>query len=722
MSSVPFQSPEVWKSALLTLPDSSYFELMRSVFGNVKTPFNKQRLADDLTAFLSRKEIQEAIAVYIDEIDARIIAAIATLEEPAPGKLETFFAGEFSYAELHGILLNLEERLILYRFQEKGVYHLSLNPLLEPVLAPMITDRGSLFPSQPLDAPALDNMALNGTDLDGMALDSPALDDRLLAALFAFIAGGTDFFKAEGGLRKKILDDGKRLFPSLDLESLIGGLLGLGLLRQSGEEDAGGLVIDESKLHSFRRLSFSERREYLAAGICVDKNIPKSPPALYNRSRLRILVRLIHTFLDALRMDRQYPRTTLRRIADILERGGSEQAAPWGLPYGEAETGVFDTMLEALQTVGLLGAGTPVGVPGNRHFRRIPPRPCGDGTNTAALIAMDTAFSCILYPGISFDDALELASFSLVRETGTAVRFELTRESVVRGFDRGMNADTMLTLLDRLSGNQVEQNLRWTVKDWETRYTGVSLYQGMVLILAEDHRYLAEAEPVRSLITRTVSPGVYLLSAHEKAGAVQALHKAGIDIIAQPQHQGKEAFSGERYSSYPSLGSAHYSTENLFPDASQFSSRPTEKAEQYKERFRTALGKLSLTKGERDELAARIERRLILNESQLAGVSVRYEKLEARGLDYVGKTAIAKQAIAAKQLIEIMWSNQEGEVIRAIGKPEALEKSGGETLLVLNPVPQDALAHGTVVPGDVIRLPLGKIGLLRRIKQSIFGE
>ncbi|GHV79396.1 helicase [Spirochaetia bacterium] len=702
MSSVPFQSPDVWKSALLTLPDTSYFELMRSVFGNVKTPFNKQRLAEDLAAILSKKETQETIAGYIDETDARVIAAIATLEEPAPGELETFFAGEFSYAELHGILLNLEERLILYRYLDKEVRgprlnsppvrRLSLNPLLEPILAPIIADKGSLFPSWPLDVSG--------------AAPGAALDDRILAAIFAFIAGGTDFFKTEGGIRKKVLDDGKLLFPGLDLEAIIGGLLAVGLLRQEDE----GLAIEESKLRHFKDLSFTARREYAAAGIIQGPALEGPPPLLqYGRSRLLAPVRFIHTFLSVLRMDRQYPRATLRRIADTLERDGIGQAGFRAAPYGVAEADVFDTMLEALQTVGLLGSA---GETNDRYFR-YPPALSNPGSGAGGpVIAMDTAFSCILYPEISFEDALGLAVFCVVRETGTAVRFELTRESVVRGFDRGIKADAMLSLLDRLSLNQVEQNLRWTVKDWETRYTGVSLYQGLVLTLAEDRRYLAEAEPVASLITRTVAPGVYILSANEKAGVVQALHKAGIDIIAQPSTV-KEPFSAERRSPYPSPESAlPYPAQNLFPDTSDLPSRNGEKAEQYKERFRASLGKLSLTKGERDELAARIERRLILNESQLVGVSVRYEKLEARGLDYVGKTVIAKQAIASKQLIEITWSNPDGEVNRVIGKPEALEKSGSETLLVLNPVP----------PNEVIRLPLGKIGLLRRIKQSIFGE
>jgi hypothetical protein len=425
--------------------------------------------------------------------------------------------------------------------------------------------------------------------------------------------------------------------------------------------------------------------------------------------------------MDTLRMNRRYPRSTLKRIADTLERSDIEQISR-GAENNELRgnsAGLFDLMLEALQAVGLLGTE-------NNGFFRYPSP--ADKSPDGAVIAMDTGFSCILFPEIPFSDALALASFSLVRETGTTVRFEFTRESVARGFDRGMNAGAMIALLDRLSGNQVDQNLRWTMKDWETRYSGVSLYQGIVLTLSEDRQYLAEADPVASLISRTLLPGVYLLSAAEKTGAIQALHKAGIDIIAQPSQPPapfpgtaeNAVFRSDRHSPYPLQSAFRFHPDGFRLDRSpgnevqytEILCRNEEKKEQYKDRFRSALEKLSLTKAERDELAARIERRLILNESQLVGVSVRYEKLEARGLDYVGKTSIAKQAIASKQLIEIMWSNQDGEVNRVIGIPEAMEKSGGETLLVLNPVP----------PGGLIRLPLGKISLLRRIKQSIFGE
>jgi hypothetical protein len=111
-------------------------------------------------------------------------------------------------------------------------------------------------------------------------------------------------------------------------------------------------------------------------------------------------------------------------------------------------------------------------------------------------------------------------------------------------------------------------------------------------------------------------------------------------------------------------------------------------------------------------LAARIERRLIVNETQLAGGAVRYEKLEARNLDFAGKTVVAKQAITNGSLVEVVFPTAEGEK-RVLGFPLALEKAQGEGVLVVRP------AEGG---GEVIRLPLGKISLLRRIKQSIFGE
>jgi hypothetical protein len=328
---------------------------------------------------------------------------------------------------------------------------------------------------------------------------------------------------------------------------------------------------------------------------------------------------------------------------------------------------------------------------------------------------MDTALSFILYPEISFADALSLGEFCSVKDRNTAC---LTRESVVRGFDQGLKAAGMLELLEELSGNRLDPNLGWALKEWESRYDGVSLSQGIILTLAEDRRYLAEAWPVSTLIRKILAPGVYLLSCDEKAEASEALEKAGVDIVAQPK-AGKN-LPGKQINSFQRTGLAKESPLSpLSPSGVESADMEPESAGSIQEKFRAVLEKMVLSKQEREELEARIERRLVLSESQLNGASVRYEKLEARGLDYAGKLSIAKQALATGSLLEIFWSGR-GAERRCVGVPQALEKKEGESILVIR--------ESGDAPGDMgketenIRIPLGKISFIKRIKPSIFGE
>ncbi|MDR2136519.1 MAG: hypothetical protein LBO76_07885, partial [Treponema sp.] len=205
---------------MMTLPEDAFFDLLRSVFGHLKTPFNKQNLLADLAAFLSRDDIRRNIAAYIDEPDARIIAAVALLGNPTAAELEQFFAGDGM--GISPLLLNLEERFILYRYREDGVLRLGLNPVLEPVLAAVAGDLSRIFPSQAIEDP-------------GPGGDLP-LDDRFFAALVSFVLEEGSLFRAgraENHLRKKIQDSGRRIFPGVDLEQAIRGLLCLGLCRSS---------------------------------------------------------------------------------------------------------------------------------------------------------------------------------------------------------------------------------------------------------------------------------------------------------------------------------------------------------------------------------------------------------------------------------------------------------------------------------------------------------
>jgi hypothetical protein len=777
-----------WKSAFMTLPDNIFYELVRSILGNIKTPFSKQRLLVDLINLLSRDEIRKIIAAYIDEQDHKIIAAVAFLDEPTVGDLEAFFTGEFSQAELHALVINLEERLILYRLRPernpsernnaergKGPLRLALNPVLSELLTPFVSDISPLFASymdetteQHSDV-KVEEAELRSVELESDEGPSGTMfrpDDRTMAALFAFIQGEEELFKAEAGqepngnlfneLRKKVLDEWKRIFPRLDLELSIRVLLRLGLLRRIGRS----LVPCNERMSGFCELSAVERQEYWAAGVCLclgesqggARNDDDHMGLRFSWSRLRRIASFIHIFRTVIDPERIYPETTLRRFWDLLEREkrltGSFGASPF---FYDSLQLPFKELLEVMEKTGfLVKAGAsgknenrwrapPLPIPLHEESGNLSPDASGKPTEKPVIV-MDTAFSFVLYPEISFADAVSLGAFCSVKEnseskfpTEAAVRFEITRQSAVCGFDNGIKADAMITLLEKLSLNRLDANLGWTLREWESRYSEVSLYQGIVLVLEEDRRYLTETVPISRLIRKTLAPGVYLLSSEEKADVARALMKVGVDIVAQPslgQETGWDGFSRNAFTRLDSSVTAHSAfhftdlkgkednetVEKAETGDSSAKAVADSAADTIKQNFRLALEKMRFTKAEKDELIARIERRLILSKAQLEGTSVRYEKLEARGLDYAGKSTIAKQAVEAGFTVEVTWPGPGGELKRTAGIAQALEKKEGDSILVFRS------GGNSENDANVFRVPLGKISLLRRVKQSIFEE
>jgi hypothetical protein len=674
-----FRKVEEWKSALMLLPDTSFFDLLRSIFGNIKTPFNKQRLLEDLYIFLSRDDIRNTISAYLDEEDQKIIAAVSLLEDPPPEELEDFFRGSMSLAVLRNVLNNLEERLILYRFKdetqnsprEPSIRRLALNPVLEPILAPLAAGWGALFPSE--------------ISTSGSSKNITAIDDRTLAALFAFISGEEDFYKALG-IRKKIIEQGKRLFPDIDLEAVTGSLRQLGLFTLQGEK----LIPMEKRIRDFANLSSVERREYWAAGFYFHL-MPNKPD--YSRGHIHHIAAMIHRLCSAFDPERQYPEIYFHRCLMLFEKENSRSV--WGWQFEKIERKFIINAMELTGIIKRTSTGNSLGA-----FWKI--IPLSAVKNSGPAIAMDSSFSFILYPGISFSDAMNLSAFCSVKEN-SPFSFELSRASVVRGFDQGIDAETMISVFKDLTDNRIDESLEWTLKDWESRYAAVSLNEGLILGLSEERQYLAETRPLASLISKTLGPGLYLLSG-ERQEAIVALQKAGVDIIAQPNQSDSE-FEGRQ--TFVSLGGIRKEAPD-FSSTSSFSSLSSS-SKTMQDNFKEHLKKLTLPKAEKDELSARIERRLILTNNQLEKASIKFEKLEARGIDYQGKAAIAKQAIADGSMVEVTWPNPETGISVNIGYPEALEKKEGESYLILKS------------DSDLLRIPLSKISLLKRLKQSIFG-
>jgi hypothetical protein len=679
-----FRPVEFWKSAVMTMPDNSFFELLRSVFGKIKTPFNKQQLLKDLEIFLLRDDIQKTIAGYIDENDSKIIAAVALFGEPVPSDLETFFSGELSYTRLMDIIVNLEERFILYRFSEENTSRIALNPVLEQILAPVAANISSLFPV------AEEDSANTGSETNSRK-QTAVLNDRILAALLSFASQWDSFYRTESVIRKQVIEAGKNCFPGIEMESVVGGLQALGLFYVEAEK----LVPDRKRFDDFALLSARERSEYCSAALFAynENYLNKTndqegilPPLFKNR--IREIVNFIHGFLDmSVSTQSILTEKTLKRLAEILK----------------ARTEIklnTDKLLEALERTGLI-----VTMSGNLKQAGFNLKNEAE-KNSGQVIAIDSSSSIIVYPEINFSDAISIAGFANIRETTAAsgiVCFEIEKDSAVRAFDRNTGADEIVNLLMKLSGGKVDNALVWNLKEWEKRHGEISLKKGIVLTLAQDKRYLTETVPLCEMIVETLAPGVYLLNENAMESASAALQNAGIDIIARRANKKETGVSTHNNFPPPSSNSI---SEKI--TVTKKSSVP-ETDNALTAEFHEILKNMPLGKTEHDELSARIDRRLVLCEAQLKTADIRYEKLEARNMDYAGKQNIAKQAVALQSPVEIIFLGA-GKENRIFGIPESLEKENGELFFAIIPDGEK----------EVIRLPLAKLSLIRRIKKSIF--
>ncbi len=678
-----------WRKVILTLPDSIFFNLMRNYLGDITTPFHKPALIRELERLLRRKDTQSRLLSLVTTADAEVLTAIEMLDNPSFEGLQAFFADDVGYAELNEHLLNLENRLWVYRDGSPSAMRLHINPLLRPLARKHICRASPVFA---------------GRKTEVREADRPWIGESLLLGMLSYLIVHPVPIRKDGSLKKKSESALRERFPGQPMVTLIGALLRMGLIRRHKEQLRENLAAwrlfaglsPQSRLLLVWAATAREaaRVGAIRAGVPVDNCELRETAAVLGRLCLSLPV------------DYAFSWQALRRIFFLLARRSG------------------DLILPSLIDLGLL-------VRCGRDAYAVNPavKAMMAGPERSGWITVQPNFEITLHPELSLKEGLPVALCAEIRRHDLVPSFEITRKSIEAFFNRDGSARSLESELGGLSRSPIPQNVLFSLRHWEEEYRGFALFDGIVL-LAEAGRTGLLEHVAAPYLHKKISAGVYLISREAVKGLQLALDRAGVEFVpavrevpegnggsapgsrpdpdSKTATQTEEVFSNLRLEGCPAIErwfaeTAAESTLESVPEPGQ-GSLQTDLFDEL-DRLKSKYNEDQVA-----EMRKRIEDRLILAAGQLKPIRRTAEKKEARGLDYIGKIRLIERALKENALLDVIERTRSGKPRRLTLAPERLEKAAAELYLVAITRPVEM----------GVRIKISKLGLVRIVSRSIF--
>ena len=654
-----------WKKIILSINDNSFFDLMRNYLGRIETPFNKQDLINRLVFFFNRDQIKETILDILDVHDASLLTAIYLLNGPFDVQLQSLFT-HWTYLDLHNRIQNLEERFLIYK-KDESFY---ITPIFEELFLEKI-----ISPTLLIDI----------REAEKTFDPHPWLNDSLMFALISFIQTNKNLIKIDGSIKKRGISELENIFPTLfsgeegllRFELCTSVLTNLNLIHNND----GLMFTDFNQWNRIASLSEFERYSlYYGAALAKNSNQVQLFAGFFT-----------NTF-------NQFPRG--------LEIQKSSLNCFYKL-YSESKTDNFplfqlNKTTEILKLLHLL-------IENDEHLK-INNSLTFDNTevHSEPVLVIQPNFEITVKPFINLKDSMDLATAMDLKKYDLFSHFTLTRESFLRAYDKGIKSEEIMAKMEELSGKEVPQNIRVSLKDWEEDHKKVKLYSGVVLKVSEDKQMLIDnTDFLNPYIQEVLAPGVYLLDQSQERLWMEALGELSISPlpalkdsieIQSSENQSDLLFSQPEQSS---------SLEQLW-QVNQINEENT-----INSHILELLQKLESSgiKGdEKKEIEARIKRKLIIMESQINSGIIRPEITEAKGMNFQGKVRLIESALTNRSdRLELSHYTNAG-IITILVQPVELLKEDKERTLI-----------GKVLPDDeVMKIKVSKISKVKKIRSSLF--
>ncbi|MCQ2612251.1 MAG: hypothetical protein MJ183_01450 [Treponemataceae bacterium] len=678
-----------WRESLSTMSDHHFFDMMRMYLGEIKTPYNKQKLIEELSVFLRKEQNKKLIVRLLSEEELEILTAVDLLPEPTLNVLAKLFSETWTYAELYEKLMSLEERLVLFQYQGNGTNRVlyGINPHLAETVAPLLNQE-RLFP------PA--SQEKQKVDIFSQQKKSPDLNPGLLTAAISFALENPDLFKADGSFKKRIEAALPLVFPDYPenlIRALYRGLINLNVFSQT----EGKLSLQLPRLKNFALLAEPVQYAYIAVAACAHfpfAELQKQSQLLFNvlamipdsGFTLSILSR-VACFLREKTVSADFGIRGESRFAAILRKNTEEsfssltedpvlaQLSNAVLPYLESAV-----TLGLLQTVGTDSSGKTV--------YRAHPVFAAENISVSAkrsltssdrpgICSIDSALTVTVLPGSAFSDLMPYCLCAVPEKLDQVLQMSVTKKAVLRAFGFGETPENLLAGIEHTLCHAMPQNLTFSVEDWFQSFSSGTLFKGYVLSVSPEKQVLVEKSTVLApYLFKTLAEGIYLLNFSDDATANQVIAESGLDFIGSVKTVSEPAVSLP----LPALRLENRISFDAQSKPAELSGQKIlspEEADAFKQEMMSVLENMELNEEQRNELKSRIDRKVIVTPAQLRPDSVRPEKTEASGMDYLGKIHVVEHALASQSLLEVTIDG-----VLYLVNPISISKENGEAILL----------------------------------------
>lgn len=649
---------------------------MRLYLGGIKTPFNKQRLVEKLTGFLSKPDTQTIIVNSLDSIDLTILSAVHIL--PMANK-STVFSFLTSIPCVPARLVNLEERLLLYQTNEEystipSVKVYRINPLLAQAVAPYL-DSAALFEPHRIGIPQ------SGATL---------CDDMVLIGLYTFFLKETAVLKTDGTFKQRIVKQLQTIFQEAaaehsGFELLSAGLQNLGLLLRNGAQ----LIPQQERWQAFCQYEPPDRKLYIAAAVCGHTR----------RETLRLRAQFFADFLGSLQPDACYSDETLLRFFDfLLKKQLFEAIREIPLFPDMQSTEAKLTIINYLKVLKFF-------VPAEQYWQLNTAYTSRETAEQPIIAAPSFEVTVLPYTGIGA--ILPVLSCMEPVSILTTARFSVTRAACTRCFAQGFTDKTLTDMLMSATGGTLPQNISVSITEWYLQSTAIGLYHGFVMVAAEEKRKLFKQNwQLQSMIARELTDGVYLMKPIDLESIRSLLHTAGLDATfyhtaERPRYTTAALAPLKQHQSF---------LHDFMPNTTKKQAFKREKEYRgYIKVLENLADTLTLSRDEKQNIKEKIAKKLIITKEQLADAPLGTEVREVSALDFLGKVHLAETAITGQQLLELTIDTAtEQRVI--IGMPISIEKAENDAILLLQETGTSA--------GE--KISIARILRMRALQDSLF--